>query len=806
MFLAGHSSQGCFGLQSHCAPCYFFNKASFYPSDFSFTDEDFSKPSECDIILGSDCFFSILRNGRITGSKGQPIAQSTIFGWVVAGKIQGSCKTSFMQSHLIRVGNECIDSILQQFWQTEELPLKKISLSEEEEFCENHFKATYKINNEGRFVVKLPVYRDINQLGDTRGSGQILQPDIFTLLVRFRVNEIAFTADIKQILIDPDDQNLQKIVWRKSLDSNIKEYKLSTVTCARGFHLRKWRSNSRDVLINISKNLEFNEPNVEIHPENCSKVLGLIWDSKEDRCIGSSLRLCRLCGAKRSGNYQSCDVGRKSKKSLPLKPICIPRLELNGALLLARFFETLCNCLKDHVINIYAWTDSQVVLSWLSCPPRNWKPFVANRTSEILDIIPCKQWRYVPSKENPADLGSRGMSPKDLPDCSLWWEGPQWLSSEEAWSKQPTIKDKRDIEKFVIIETKRTFVFSVYCKNDIIDMLFDKHSSFSKIIHILAFCLRFMQPCKDGKNKKRSRSKMKLLTTKEVIVARNMVILYVQNVYFYSETKCFKLKKSLPRKTPLAALCLFIDENGLIRVGGMLQNAQLQFRSNMSKQRMGDLPKDRVTLKRPFYCCGIDYAGPVSVLKYRGRGAKTTKGYIVIFVCFATKALHLELVSGYTSETFIAALKRITNEEKVCYFLSQQEIEWHTIPPLSPHFGGLWEAGVKSVKFHLKRVVGSINLTFEEFYTLLTQIEAVLNLRPLLRLVDNDIDSLNVLTPSHFLVGEEIIGPPETVEESKLTLKGRWDIVQKLKLNFWKRWQIDYKGEPSGKAAHQTLK
>ncbi|GFS97762.1 DUF1758 domain-containing protein [Trichonephila clavipes] len=77
-------------------------------------DEDFSKPSECDVILGSDCFFSILRNGRITGSKGQPIAQSTIFGWVVAGKIQGNRKTSLMQSHLIRVENECnVDSILQ---------------------------------------------------------------------------------------------------------------------------------------------------------------------------------------------------------------------------------------------------------------------------------------------------------------------------------------------------------------------------------------------------------------------------------------------------------------------------------------------------------------------------------------------------------------------------------------------------------------------------------------------------------------------------------------------------------------------
>ncbi|GFY01330.1 uncharacterized protein TNCV_5077961 [Trichonephila clavipes] len=97
------------------------------------------------------------------------------------------------------------------------------------------------------------------------------------------------------------------------------------------------------------------------------------------------------------------------------------------------------------------------------------------------------------------------MSPKDLPGCTLWWEGPHWISTEETWPKQPTVKDKRDIEKSVIIETKRTFAFSVYCKNDITDMLFDKHSSFSKIINILAFCLTFMQHCKDGKNKKRSR-------------------------------------------------------------------------------------------------------------------------------------------------------------------------------------------------------------------------------------------------------------------------------------------------------------
>ncbi|GFU96474.1 integrase catalytic domain-containing protein [Trichonephila clavipes] len=181
---------------------------------------------------------------------------------------------------------------------------------------------------------------------------------------------------------------------------------------------------------------------------------------------------------------------------------------------------------------------------------------------------------------------------------------------------------------------------------------------------------------------------------------------------------------------------------------------------------MGDLPTHRVTPSRPFSVCGVDYAGPINILRYRGRGAKTTKGYIALVVCFVTKALHLELVSDLTSEAFIASLKRfcarrgapkhiycdngttfvgarrklqeifkfvskLNENEHFCYFLSQVNIEWYFSPPVSPHFGGLWEAGVKSIKYHLKRAIGNTNLTFEEFSTLLTQVEAILNSRPL---------------------------------------------------------------------------
>ncbi|GFV93328.1 integrase catalytic domain-containing protein [Trichonephila clavipes] len=90
-------------------------------------------------------------------------------------------------------------------------------------------------------------------------------------------------------------------------------------------------------------------------------------------------------------------------------------------------------------------------------------------------------------------------------------------------------------------------------------------------------------------------------------------------------------------------------------------------------------------------------------------------------------------------------------DEKVSSFLSTEVVYWKFIPTKSPNFGGIWEAGVKSFKFHAKRIIGKLSLTIEEFLTITVQIEGILNVRPFIPL-PAQIEKFEVLTPVHFLI------------------------------------------------------
>ena len=248
-----------------------------------------------------------------------------------------------------------------------------------------------------------------------------------------------------------------------------------------------------------------------------------------------------------------------------------------------------------------------------------------------------------------------------------------------------------------------------------------------------------------------------------------------------------------------------------------------KFSAKPSPQMIGQFPAKRLTPGPVFDKVGIDFAGPIQVKYAHVRRPVIVKTYVCLLVSLSVNAVHLEPVSDLTTDAFIAALRCFTarrgkpslilsdhgtnfvgatRELKEMYefsskqrtlgdisdFCSTQNIVWKFIPERAPHFGGLWEAAVKSMKFHFKRIVGNKKLTFEELMTVLTQIESCLNSRPLTPL-PCDEDGIEALTPGDFLIGQplESISDPSVSYQSFSLLK-RWYLCQSIVRHFWKRW------------------
>ncbi|KAL6442302.1 hypothetical protein ACFW04_002511 [Cataglyphis niger] len=201
-----------------------------------------------------------------------------------------------------------------------------------------------------------------------------------------------------------------------------------------------------------------------------------------------------------------------------------------------------------------------------------------------------------------------------------------------------------------------------------------------------------------------------------------------------------------------------------------------RWRAATQQQIMGDLPRFRVTPERPFLQTGVDYAGPIQLRTTKGRGHRSYKAFVAVFMCLSTKAVHLEIVSDYSADAFLVekihstaralrAFFGVSNPEQrqIADQLANDCIQWSFNPPLAPHFGP-WEAAVKSLKLHLRRVLEKSTLTYEEMSTLLTQIEAT---------------ALNAL-PEPFLLDAPI---------SRLS---RWQLLQRMRDYFWDRWLREY--------------
>ncbi|GFX69208.1 uncharacterized protein TNCV_3563841 [Trichonephila clavipes] len=640
------------------------------PSNIDLADKDFGIPEEIDMLIGCELFFELLRPNKFRSPRKKWLFQETVFGYIVVGSFDKFEEKSYCGLAInaeINSGN--LNQQLQAFWEIEKVDETSIEHSLEEEICETQYQNTHYRTEEGRYVVQLPLKK-------------------------------IHTVQKLWVL---------KLEWDEPLSNPIaKEWNdfMSTLPVIQNIHVPRLVIGKGRIIIHGFADASRAAYDAVLYAQSISE------EDVPTRLLCSKSRVA------------------------PVKPVTIPRLELCACVLLSQLLEKVLHSLTLPIQQIMLWTDSNIVLAWIQRSPEQLKTFIGNRIKIIQRLTQNCQWNHVSSNENLADLISRGLNASDISSNQLWWHGPDFL--REELEANP-------------IDFERITSDSDYLKELKPEM--------------------FLHNSRNPNVKRSGQLDYSKVNEAELCLIKNLqASAFQEEIEFLAKSSCNSKKGKLFSLNP------FLDGNQILRVGGRLQNSNLTYspqvllyctkqrfwplrgRSIASKivhkcvvcfknkpivanQLMGSLPRERVNPSFPFLHTGIDYCGPFFIRYKHQRKGTYQKIYVAIFVCLASKAVHLEIVSDLTTDAFLATLKRFVArrgkcatissdnaknfvganrelkrlhnllkfpEEKLSSYLSSEGISWNFMPPRTPNFGGLWEAGVKSFKFYLKRAVGNL--------------------------------------------------------------------------------------------------
>ena len=565
----------------------------------------------------------------------------------------------------------------------------------------------------------------------------------------------------------------------------------------------------------------------------------------------------------------------------PLKQLSIVRLELQAAVLAVRLVDALLKEMPSLAqTTVIYWSDSKVVLGYIDNESRRFNTFVANRVAEIHDLSKREQWRHCPGALNPADKCTRGVTAADLSKDRAWLTGPAFLTADEdQWPAQPLISDPTPRDPEVKAEAGTYLTTVSPPESPLPDAA--KFSSWTKFKRTVAWMLRFTNNCRPGAASRRTGP----LQAAELQAAEEIVLKNAQKEAYGDQIRTLQKGRQVQGQkggNGLMQLSPFLDDRGIMRVGGRLSNAPLKvsarhpillpttsdvtrliiedehrrqlhagvehtlnevrqnfwipkgraqvkkvlhrcaFCRNRSARpqqpQMADLPADRFDTSHAFSTVGLDFFGPLLVKKFR----RTEKRFGLLFTCLATRAIHLEVTQSMDTDSFVMALRRFIarrgrpskicsdngtnlkggerelreslahlNQQKISDEMTQRHITWRWNPPAAPHFGGVWERLVGSVKRALAVVLGNQVTTDEVLSTVFCEVENMVNSRPITPVTDDARDPA-ALTPNHFLLGRNhsALSPGEFKDD--MNSRKRWRRSQALADHVWSRWKKEY--------------
>ncbi|XP_074661512.1 uncharacterized protein LOC141914144 [Tubulanus polymorphus] len=410
-----------------------------------------------------------------------------------------------------------------------------------------------------------------------------------------------------------------------------------------------------------------------------------------------------------------CSLVLGKARVAPLKSVSIPRLELTAAATAVKLSNVLQNELSRKIDSVHYWSDSKVVLCYIRNTTSRYSTFVANRIAVIRDGSEVKDWRHVPTDQNPADYPSRGLSFDDVEKSRLWCEGPDFLrKTEEHWPVESVGDDDVSSEDLEIKASSNVIMTSS-----------ERDATLDPVEYLRARVrLRKELQGKSDREVNSALAEIKLRRPAVGMIeqATNAIISCEQQRYYNEEFRTLQKGKAIKRRSPLYKFDVFIDSDHLLRVGGRIGRARIPFEakhpiilpkmshvsrliirethSNVGhlgkdtvlarlrdqfwvqggpglvksivgdcgtcrryqrafcRQKMADLPQERLGIgDPPFSNTGVDYFGPFTIKHRRSE----VKRYGVIFSCMTSRAVHLEIAHSLETDSCINAYRRFVS-------------------------------------------------------------------------------------------------------------------------------------------------